>query len=544
MIRSLTVINRSWSHGKSWRAVSLVSDTDASAKRFGLTEFRKEWAAIRRGIEKESLRITPAGRLSRSSHPAGLGSALTNPYITTDFSEALLEFITPTTTSVEDCLTWLDAIHQFAYRQLSDDERLWVCSMPCPLSSDEEIPLAQYGSSNIGRLKNLYRMGLGHRYGRLMQTIAGIHYNFSMPDDFWPPFQKMKGDTQTLQEFRTASYLHLIRNFHRNSWLLFYLFGASPAACKCFVEGRPHQLQQLDPHSLYMPFATCLRMGDLGYRSDAQKSLFVCYNELDSYLDSLNTALHTPYPPYEQIGMKKNGEYLQINCNLLQLENEFYSSVRPKRAVKRGERPITALTRDGIEYVEIRALDLNPFHPLGIDREQIRFLDAFLLYCLLEESPVCDEKEYFQIGRNTQAVVENGRDPRLKLQRNGESVLLREWGETLLSGIAACGVLLDDAKGITEHAESLAIQYQKLEKPELTPSGKMLDLMSGQQQSFYDFGILQAQIHRDYFANAQREVQLQQELAAASSKSVEDQKRIELADKVDFDTFLANWNKF
>lgn len=522
----------------------MANQISDSLSRFGLSEFRQEWGAIRRGIEKESLRVTPQGLFALTDHPHALGSALANPYITTDFSEALLEFITPVTTSVEECLRWLDAIHRFTYRHLPDAERLWVCSMPCPLGEENQIPLARYGSSNIGKLKTLYRMGLSHRYGRLMQTIAGIHYNFSMPDEFWPEYQKIRADKQSLQDFRTQSYLQLIRNFHRNSWLLIYLFGASPAACKCFVQGRAHRLLELDAHSLYLPNATCLRMGDLGYRSEAQKSLFVCYNELDSYLESLNQALHTAYKPYEAIGLRRDGEYLQINTSLLQLENEFYSSIRPKRTAKRGERPITTLARDGIEYIEVRALDLNPFDPLGINEEQIRFLDAFLLYCLLADSPECDNREYSQVGRNTQSVVENGRDPGLMLERNGYMISLREWGEELLDNIAATANLLDKAKNMDTHEQSMKAQRRKLLDPALTPSGKMLDIMKGSNQSFYAFAMQQSQQHLDFFTANTSAIPLHDELAAASLESLQEQTRIEQADNTDFDTFLTNWNRF
>ena len=324
-----------------------------SLQRYKLPEFIPEWGAIQRGIEKESLRISSEGQVSTGSHPKALGSALTNPYITTDFSEALLEFITPAFQDINECLTILENIHRYTLQNLENDEMFWVSSMPCPQNADSEIPIAQYGVSNIGRLKTLYREGLDHRYGNLMQIIAGLHYNFSLPECFWEPYQAMCKHTGSLQDFRTEKYLHLIRNFHRYSWLLIYLFGASPAACKCFVEGRKHNLQEFDEHTLYLPHATCLRMGGLGYRSDAQKSLFVCYNELETYVECLHKAMHTPYPKYEGIGQKEEGRYLQMNTNLLQLENEFYSTIRPKRNVKSGERPLEALTNKGIEYLSL-----------------------------------------------------------------------------------------------------------------------------------------------------------------------------------------------
>lgn len=286
---------------------------------------------MRRGIEKESLRAQPGGSLALTPHPAALGSALTHPSITTDFSESQVELVTSAHTSVEAALQQLTQIHQFTYRAMKDvgDEVLWVSSMPCGLPTDETIPLGRYGSSNVGRAKSVYRMGLGHRYGRRMQTISGIHYNWSLPG------------------VSSEQYFALIRNFRRQAFLLLYLFGASPAVCSSFVEGRPHSLQPLSGSTMYMPYGTSLRMGPLGYQSDAQASLAVSYNSLEGYAASLQEALTRPYPPYEKVGIRNpGGDYNQLATTLLQIENEFYGTIRPKRVIFQGERPLHAL-RDG-----------------------------------------------------------------------------------------------------------------------------------------------------------------------------------------------------
>ena len=229
--------------------------------------------AMRRGIEKESLRARPDGSLATTPHPAALGSPLTHAHITTDFSESQLELITAARTSVDAMLEELTFIHQVVYRALTQrdrDEILWCASMPCQLPPDDEIPLGRYGSSNVGRAKTVYRMGLAHRYGRRMQTISGIHYNWSLPD------------------CSNEEYFGLVRNFRRAAWLLFFLFGASPAVCESFVAGNPkHGLQRLAPGTLYLPYATSLRMGRLGYQSDAQSSLSVSFNSLADYGASL-----------------------------------------------------------------------------------------------------------------------------------------------------------------------------------------------------------------------------------------------------------------
>lgn len=516
---------------------------DECLQRYNLPEFDSAWGAIHRGIEKESLRVSADGHISQSSHPAALGSNLTNPFITTDFSEALLEFITPAYSDIDQCLKTMEDIHRFTLQNLENEEMLWVSSMPCPLGSSNDIPIAQYGSSNVGKLKTLYRHGLSNRYGRLMQIISGIHYNFSMPESFWQPYQKLCGHAGALQDFKTEKYLHLIRNFHRYSWLLIYLFGASPAACKCFVQGRKHTLQKLDDTSLYLPYATCLRMGNLGYKSEAQKSLFVCYNELDAYVDCLRDAMDTPYAEYEKLGQKRDGEYLQLNTNLLQLENEFYSTIRPKRVVKSGQRPLDALIQDGIEYIEVRALDLNPYLPLGIDAQQIRFLDSFLLHCLLGESPECNKQEFFEVADNIALVVEQGRDPALELKREGTPLKMSDWADSILADVGNSAAILDQIHSSSAYADSVEAQSAKVADPDLTPSGRILKDMQEAGLSFFQFSLQQSQRSRDYLQNnglSEATAEMMRETAASS---VQKQIEIEGQDTLDFDEYLRQWNE-
>lgn len=505
-------------------------------RRYRLPEFDPAWAAVRRGIERECLRVSPDGRIAATPHPAALGAALTNPFITTDFSEALLEFITPTFADIDPCLEMLDAIHRFAQRNLENDEMLWMASMPCPLEPDAEIPIARYGASNLGRLKTLYRRGLSHRYGSLMQAISGLHYNFSMSDSFWEPYRALRGAEEPLQDFRTAQYMRLIRNFHRWAWLLIYLFGASPAACRCFVTGRAHGLEPLDRDSLHLPHATCLRMGDLGYRSEAQNALFVCYDDLDAYVECLRRAIRAPHPEYEKIGLRRNGERIQINTGVLQMEDEFYSVIRPKRAARAGERPLDALVARGVEYVEVRAFDVNPYLPLGIDAEQARFVDAFLLHCLLSDSPRCGEREYFEAAGNVARVVGRGRDPALKLERAGGSRGFAEWAMELLDDIEHGAVLLDAAGG--RHAAAVAAQRAKVLDPGLTPSGRMLADMRKGRTPFFEFSMERSREHRRAFEGGELDEGTREKMEKAAAESRIRKKEIEAADEVDFDAYL------
>jgi len=498
---------------------------------------------ILRGLEKESLRVDAGGCLSQRPHPEALGSALTHPSITTDYSEALLEFITPPSTSVSATLAALEQIHRFTYGVL-DDELLWVNSMPCVLGRDEDIPVARYGNSNIGRMKTIYRIGLGHRYGRLMQTIAGIHYNWSLPDSTWEFLHGAEAEPgESLQDYRTRRYFDLIRNFRRYFWVLLYLFGAAPAVCRSFVQGRAHRLEPFgsDDHSLYAPHATSLRMGDLGYQSQAQQQLGICYNGLDSYLERLRRGLTTPYPPYQAIGLRDpDGGYRQLSTALLQIENEFYSTIRPKRPGIGGEVPLQALRRRGVQYIEVRCLDLDPYQPIGIDATQIRFLDAFLLLCLLADSPLADDGEYRLLQANQLQVVYHGRDPGLELEILGRRRPLRDWARELFAALAPVAALLDGAQGTAAHAAALGSLAERIDDPATTPAARILAEMKNSGDTYFQTALRHAHRHREYFlAPPPLPAEVLATFRAQAAQSRREQAALEAGDRLSFEDFLA-----
>ena len=450
-----------------------------------------------RGIERETLRVDRDGRLAATPHPAALGAPLTHPQITTDYAEALLEFVTSAEPDIATALAELDGVHRFAYSKLGN-ELLWSQSMPCDLPPESEIDIAAYGSSHIGMLKHVYRRGLALRYGKAMQCIAGIHYNYSLSEDLWPLLQADQKAAGSAREFQSASYFALIRNFRRYSWLLMYLFGASPALASCFLRGRPHQLQSLSADTLYLPFATSLRMSDLGYQSDAQASLAVQFDNIDNYIRSLTRAVSQPYPPYAALGTQRDGKWVQLNTNLLQIENEYYSTIRPKRVIAIGERALGALAARGVQYVEVRCLDVDPFEPVGITLESSRFMDAFLLFCALEDSPQSPDRGVADTD-NFGSVVMRGRQPGLQLQRDGEAVGLQAWARQLLDQIAVTAALLDGHAKTTAHADALAAQAAKVEDVQLTPSAKVLEAMKTCGNSFAAFGMQQSLAHAAHF---------------------------------------------
>lgn len=498
-----------------------------------------------RGIERETLRIDKQARLARTPHPERLGSALTHPQITTDYAEALLEFITPAEHDIGLALHRLDAIHRFAYAKLGD-EMLWSQSMPGELPPDEDIEIAWYGKSNIGMLKHVYRRGLALRYGKAMQCIAGIHYNYSLPEKLWQVLAENEGVPEerrsALRDFQSESYIAMIRNFRRHSWLLMYLFGASPALTTSFLRGRPHQLDTLSADTLYLPYATSLRMSDLGYQNDAQSGLRPHENSLESYVTSLMDAVNKPYAPYAEIGTKKDGEWVQLSTNILQMENEYYSTIRPKRVIRTGERPVQALCRRGVQYIEVRCMDVDPFEPIGISLEAGRFLDAFLLFCALEESPLIDPMEGQVHAGNFARTVKEGRRPGLTLTRNGEEVLLKDWALELVERIRPIARLLDEEHnepGV--HEASLAIQKAKIEDPAKTPSARVLEEVKA-LGSASAFGLRQSELHAAYFRENPLMPAEEAMFAEMAAASLAEQAIIEQTDTGSFDDFVAAYN--
>ena len=479
---------------------------------------------MKRGIEKESLRVQGHGELALTPHARALGSALAHPHITTDFSESQLELVTGVHASVPACLNELQAVHQFVYRQIGQ-ELLWVSSMPGPLPADEDIPLGQYGHSNVGQAKTVYRRGLARRYGPRMQTISGIHYNWSFPG------------------LSNDDYFGLIRNFRRHSFLLLMLFGASPAVHADFVGGLDHGLQSLGEDTFHLPHATSLRMGRLGYQSDAQTSLSVSYNCLDSYGHSLQGALTGSYPAYERIGIQNAaGEYQQLNTSLLQIENEFYGTIRPKRVIFPGERPLHALRERGVEYVEVRCMDLNPFLPQGIDESTAYFLDTFLLHSLVSPSAPDTPDEIAELSRNQHLTASRGREPGLQLERRGQKVALMDWSRDILQGCQDIAKALDLAQGHDGHQRALQQAWDRLNHPDQLPSAQVLAQMKAQHgNSHRRFALSQSQHTRQQaldlpLSDANR-VAFEQEAQA----SLLEQQRIEAADTMPFEIYRQGY---
>ncbi len=492
------------------------------------------------GIEKECLRVIADGTIARTPHPVGLGSALEHRFITTDYSEALLEFVTPPVGSSWEVAQFLCDLHQFTNAAIGD-EILWPMSMPCRIESDADVPIGRYGSSNVGRMKTVYRRGLGYRYGRRMQAIAGIHFNFSPPDAFWPLFRELEASNADPMQFQSTAYMALVRNVRRFGWLLSYLFGASPAVAKPFPDIGHTGLENLGPDTLYGPYATSLRMSDIGYQHSNQAAICVSANSIDEYIDDLDRAVRTPCEDYERIGVRDGDEYRQLNTSILQIENEYYGTIRPKRVARSGERPTSALRRDGVEYVELRALDVSPFDPVGINQLQIRFLEAFLVYCLLEESPPIEATERLANAVNHVAVAVEGRRPGLQLQRSDGMVDLADWAQQICARVLHVAGFMDPDRSNGTVA-AVEAQMRAIEDPTLTPSARMIAELEETGLSFLDYAMSIGSEFAGYFRAMDPELNTNWAMLVDESReSLERQGAIEAADTLSFDQYVENY---
>ena len=495
----------------------------------------------RKGVEKESLRVTPDGRIAQTPHPRALGSALTNDNITTDFSEALIELVSPTFKTSWELLQYLLDLHQFVYQHLGD-ELLWATSMPSRIDGDQDIPIAKFGKSNVGRMKTAYRNGLSNRYGRMMQAISGVHYNYSFPVGMWDHWADVTQSRERGQGFISDRYFHLLRNYRRHGWLVLYLFGVSPVVCNSFLRGRSVTLPRLSKDTSYEPYATSLRMSDIGYRNRNQAGLSVSVNSLEEYVRDLSRAITTPHPPYEKLGVEVDGEWRQLNANILQIENEYYSFIRPKRVARSGERPTKALLRAGVEYVEVRALDVSAFDPVGVNQNKLRFLEVFLTLCLMKDSPPIATWEHEVLDTNHVTVARRGREPGLTLQRDGRAVSMQAWAGELVDSMRGIAEVFDHGDPARPYSAALAVQAAKIQDVSLTPSARMLAELENTGESFFDLALRMSRLHKEYFlALDSPNTARQTEFKLAAEESLAAQASVEAADRLSFEQYLADY---
>lgn len=511
---------------------------DARLAHLAVPEVRDSLVAIRRGVEREALRITPTGSLSTQPHPRELGSTLTHSTITTDFSEALLEFITPPYHQTDHLSQELRDIHRFVYQSIGD-ELLWPISMPCYLPADDQIPIARFGSSHVARMKEIYRTGLHHRYGSAMQAIAGVHFNFSFPEKFWPLWAELNG-VMLDSGYQSEQYFWLIRNFRRYAWVIPYLFGASPALCSSFLAGKSHnfEFQSFGKGSLHLPYATALRLSDLGYTNSLQSRLDISYNSLSEYVQSVRAAVNTPAPFYQKFASGEGGEWQQLNSNILQIENELYSPIRPKQPTRSLEKPIQALADRGVEYIEVRALDVNPFSPIGIDQKQIDFIDVFLTTLLVLPSPKFSADAYRTTDRNLTRVALQGRQPGLTLDWDGSEVSLAEVLTDLFDKMAPVASIFDQANGTDSYSMVIKDMAGAIADPEQTLSGQWMEALRVSDLDNGALAMQYARAHQQQILAAPFQRLMEADFKQRALESIQRQREVEQSDQGSFDEFI------
>lgn len=441
----------------------------------------------KRGIEREGLRVNSFGKIATTHHPKSLGEKLTHPYITVDFSEGLLELITPPMPDSQKSLNFLSEITRYTYKKLNKNEMIWASSIP-PNLNNEDILIANFGNSNSAKMKKVYRKGLSLRYGKYMQVISGIHYNFSISEDFLNPlYNSHLLPSKTL---KNNAYFRLIKKYYQISWIIPYLFGCSPICSRSLLtNNKDDSLRVLDNEYYYGEYATSLRMSDLGYKSKAQESLFVSCKNIDSYVCDLLKATQTRYPDYIRNGiLDGNGNYQQLNDSILQIENEYYNTIRPKQIANPGERPANALLNRGVQYVELRSLDVDIYKENGICELTSNFIEVYLIFCLISNEIPYNECLVLEANDNFTKVVKFGRKKNLELVKNEKNILLKTWAEEILESCLEISKKMDQAlKSGNKYKDAVYEQLKKVNDINTTPSARLLADLKSWNGNTHDF---------------------------------------------------------
>ena len=491
------------------------------------------------GFEKESLRVINSS-ISQHAHPESLGSALCNHYITTDFSEAQLELVTPPLNDNIKGLIFLEDIHHFVSCNI-EDEILWPFSMPPVINTDKDIPIANYGSSNLGLFKRIYREGLSHRYSSKMQAISGIHYNYSVPETLWQnPLSKKNSENSN--EIRSSAYFNMLRNIFRINWLLLYLFGASPVITRSFITKSNQSLKQLDNQTFYLPYATSLRMSDFGYCNNRRNKLKVSLNSLQGYVSDLQKATSTPFNEFSAIDNTKTNLPQQINENILQIDDEYYAVARAKSKTISEQRTTSKLNKGGVDYIELRSLDLNPYNRIGIDKETALFLETLLIYCFIKQGQYFTDDEIRNINHNDSNVAQKGREPNLCLLKDGEKISLKEWGKQILANLLPIAAVLDCNK--MQHTNAVVQMRERINDANLTLSGRFLDDILSKNLSFIDFGNTIGESNKTHYLKLKKSKNINWNLLEKESMDSHNQQKIlEKDDGESFKAFVEHYIK-
>jgi glutamate--cysteine ligase len=366
--------------------------------------------------------------------------------------------------------------------------------MPPRLPEEEAIPLARFNQTKEGRAQEVYRQGLALRYGKKMQMISGLHYNFSFGESMLDYLHHRFGQQQERRAFIDTLYFRVARNYLRYRWLLIYLFGASPTFDPSYLSeptaGLQSKISCCGAIGNRYRYATSLRVSRFGYANRSQQGYQVSYNSLHEYIRDLQKMLHTKSLEFARLGLTKAGRQVQLNTNVLQKESEHYASIRFKQRVNPGETQLEALARNGVGYLEIRVLDLNPLDRLGVSLQQLHFLQAFMLFCLFESSPDMTTDELRMTDRNHHRVALFGRQPGLKLKhRLGDPIVMNRWAMGLLRRFQPIARLMDEAAGGKGYEAAIDWAMETVWDRTRTPSATILRSMEESNEDHIGFGL-------------------------------------------------------
>ncbi|WP_058484900.1 glutamate--cysteine ligase [Defluviitalea phaphyphila] len=438
------------------------------------------------GLERETHRITNTGDIALTNHPKELGDKLENPNITTDFGESQLEFITFPYNSLEKVYEELKSLH-IKTEEILKDEILWSMSMPPRLPKEEDIPIAKFNNTEEGKIKEIYRRGLAIRYGKKMQMISGIHYNFSLGNKIIDYLFEHFGQGKNKRQFIDEIYFCMARNFLKYRWLLIYLFGASPNFDNSFGSFNNQDLS----------FATSIRVSPLGYGNISRDKYYISYNSLSEHIKDVKKLLNTKNPQFTKLGIYKNGEQIQLNDNILQTEGELYSCIRFKQATNKGETPLQALQKRGIKYIEVRVLDINPFEKTGISIDQLYFMHVFMLFCLFETSEKISKEIMKKINRNHDLVSLYGRKDNLILENyDGSKINLKNWSKDIFRKIRDIAIFMDKCQKYKKYEYIINKEYEKVLNTSGILSSKIINEMHKCNETFLEFGLRRAILNK------------------------------------------------
>ena len=391
---------------------------------FNLSQLHKHASAedLRKGsfgIEWEGLRVRANGELFLSPHPEIFGNKLSNPFITTDFSESQIEIITPAFDTIDEAFSFFSFMSDVVNSSLDDDEYLWFQSLPCILPDSSKIPIAKYKGKELAEESMEYRKGMAKKYGLRKQMISGIHFNFSFKDELIEKlydnldFSEIEGyenSSISYKEFKYMLYLKISRNYIRYVWLIIYLTGCSVAAHNTFTPECTDLMEHSDDYGgVYSERGPSFRNASCGYKN-----------------------LEHLYPNYHSVDAFARDVQSFIDEGKLSQAKELYTQIRLKP--KDPSDVLLSLRNDGIQYIEIRTLDINPFYKCGLIKKDMEFLHLFLIYSL-----IADESDYENWQEeaiyNEEMVDESAYDYNMKLLKDGEEISLEEWGLKILDEI-------------------------------------------------------------------------------------------------------------